>query len=470
MGKLNLSSALQESLLGLICFDAKEGKTARGMLTPASFSPYFRQIAEQADIYWDTYKKNPGEHTLDIIEALKLKEPDSASNYDQIYYSLNVNKDRINKEYILSKATLFARAQNVKAILTKALGSLARDDETGVNEAEALMAGAGKTSYKTDTRGTLLNDPDDAFRFLEVKEDNHCPMGIPEFDKLGIGPTRKKYMLTAAETGTGKSFEAVHIGKMGLIHGWRVVHITCEMDEPEVSQRYVQTICSVGERDGKTVVSKLKKDEKGRIINISSLELKRKNLKQSDIRQHLLKKWKGLKNRPKLFIKEYPSGSLTIRQLEAYLDYLEAIEGFAADLIIIDYPALMSVDSKNPRESYSKITVDLRGLASKRNAAVVGFSQVVGKGSKGEKVIRTGRSFGDRTQEHTADIMFTLNQTDAEYELGLMRMAVVKVRGQRKGIQVLLSQCFHLGQFCLNSALFSDSYWSMVDSNGDHDE
>jgi len=475
-----LTTAIQEGILALICFDnSPTANVVRSLVPARQFDPYYRDLAESAIDYHEKYKKPPGEHTMDLVDTLKARKEDSAEMYDRILDSLNSVKrgldgpKGLNRKYLFDKVSVFVRTQRMKANTAKIIGlgrKAETGDETALLEAEAIMASAGRgSSLESLSPGLLLNDPTQALSFYNRDETDFLPLGIPELDRYKLGPARKKYHLTLADTGTGKSWFAVHIGKMGIRHGYKVMHISCEMSQEEVVQRYVQAICSVSLDEADVIIRRFDKDELGRIIGHRSRELKRLTLNGKNAYARLLKKLEPLRNRPKLWVKDFPSGTLTVRTLKAYMDYMEGAHSFIPDILIVDYPDLFDHDTKHQRNELTKIAVDLRGIGGARNMMVCGFSQV--NETKQGKIIRTGRASEGRGKEHTADIILSLNQTEAEYDLGFTRIAAPKVRGNRKNMKVLVSQNLAIGQFAIDSALMAeDTYWNMIENADDTDE
>jgi hypothetical protein len=464
-GFAKLSGSVQESLLAILAFDGPTGKAVRAMVPLQSWDPYQKEIAKEICEYIDKYDKPPGEHLLDLIEGLADRSPDKKTQYLSYLQDLFQLKDNINKDYVLGQAKTFARLQRAKAVIEKTLSLLKSGADGCADEIDALFAQATKIGLDLSDPGILFNDPAQALRFMNEDVGEILPTGIPELDKYGIGPARKKYMLVGAETGTGKSWCAIHLGKTALLHRYQVLHITLEMSEDEVSQRYVQAFGAISKREAKVATTRFRKDNLGRVAEFVHQEINRPTLKDDKIRGILMKKLKPLARKPRLYIKEFPSGSLTIRQLKAYMDQLEAVRNFAPSLLLVDYPKLMAYDAKHLRNELGKIAVDLRGIAGARNIAVVGFTQV--NEARQGSLIKTGRASEGREQEHTADTIMTINQTEAEYELGLARLFVPKHRTDVKNVRVLLSQSLATGQFVTDSALMQDQVYSnLLKENG----
>lgn len=462
-----LNRATQESLLALVCFDDTPGggRLVRALVPERYWDTYFREIYKEAVEYLDKWGRVPGEHLLDIVDGLAVRSPDKKVQYGDCFNALSDLRGKVNKDFILAKAKLFCRRQNQKAIVQRIAPLLSREDDGAVDEIDAILAGATKITQDISHPGILLNDPEQALSFMNKEVSDQIPTGILELDRIGVCPTRKKYMLIVAETSVGKSWAAVHLGRVASQYGFPVLHVSLEMSEDEVSQRYVQALYSIGQRDAEVSTTRFRKDSLGRVIELDPSVMKRPTLRDEGMYKKLLKKMKPMARKPRTYIRNFPSGTLTISRFKSYLDQLEAVQGFSPAIILFDYPDLCEHDPKNKRNELEKITVDLRGIAGERNIAMVGFSQVNEK--KEGNVIKTGRTSEGRGKEHAADIVLSLNQTEAEYELGLMRLYVAKNRGEVKHTRVLISQALRVGQFCVDSALMSESsYWSLV-KNGE---
>src|SRR5205814_123343 len=136
----------------------------------------------------------------------------------------------------------------------------------------------------------------------------------------------------------------VHMGRQALMQRGKVVHISLEMDEEYVLARYMQSLFAVARYNREYTVSSFELDEVRRVIGWSE-ERRRPDMSFSNpkIRSYLrenIKKW-GLRL-GNVIIKRFPTGGLTIRALEAYLDYLEQ-EGFIPTMLLVDYPDLMAL-------------------------------------------------------------------------------------------------------------------------------
>jgi replicative DNA helicase len=165
-----------------------------------------------------------------------------------------------------------------------------------------------------------------------------------------------------------------------------------------------------------------------------------------------------------LVIKEFPTGSLTVNGLKAYLDMLEN-SGFVPDLLIVDYVDLMKLPSDdNYRIALGQIFKDTRGIAVESNMAVVTVSQSNRDGAKGKKV--TGANVAeDWSKIGTADTIITYSQTDEERNMNLARIYVANARNDQDKITILISQNYAMNQFCKDSYLMDDAAAKLLNTN-----
>lgn len=73
----------------------------------------------------------------------------------------------------------------------------------------------------------------------------------------------------------------------------------------------------------------------------------------------------------------------------------------------------------------------------------------------------------DISKVFTADTVLTFSQTDAEGKLGLGRIRVDHARQAPKGMSVLLSQAYAIGQYVTESALLTQTYWDKLKEHGE---
>jgi replicative DNA helicase len=456
-----LSGALQENLLTLLCFDDQNCKIARGALTPQLFeSSVFKEVAGIAIDFIDQYGVAVKDHLPDHLEGvLNGDDKRKADSYRKLVDNLFAAKDAVNGEYVLSQLNKFVRQQNIKAALIKAVEAV----EAGQIElAEVELQKGLNNQALSFEAGLNLSSPADVMSVLDSPEEEGFTLGIEELDRHGIIPRRKELFSFLAPRGRGKSWFITHCAKQALLQRWSVVIITLEMSEKRYAARMLQSFFSISRRDASVKLTRLVKDHNGQLQDLLEERIVRTTMRDDNVKDVVARRAKReFRQRPPLRIKEYATGSLTLTGVRAYLDGLERFEKFTPDLICIDYPKLMTLDSKNLRLELGALNEGIRGLGKERNAAVV----IVAQGNRESETAKLVT--GDMTSEDisllaTSDTFITYSQTLEEKKLGLARIFVEKSRNEESKMIALITQSYALGQFCLDSAALNSDYTAMM--------
>lgn len=462
-----LSGAMQENVLTLLCFDDARSKLIRHAVQANTFeSTVFRDIASQAIGFIDQYGSSIGEHLPDTLEhVLKGDDARKATIYKKTLENLFLAKESINGDYVLQQLHKFVRQQNMKSAILKAVEYI---EDGKVDDAEVALETGLKSQIVTFEPGTALGKPDESLRFLDNVDNSGFFSNITQLDEADCMARRKELLMLLAPRGRGKSWFLVHMAKMAMLQRARVVIFSLEMSEERYAQRLLQSLWSVSKRDPQVRVPVLNKDGDGFLSSVDHEELVRQTLTDPNIRPYLAQKIRReFKRRPPLFIKEFATGSLTINMMEAYLEGLERFHKFIPDMIIVDYPDLMDLDSKNLRVETGRMYAALRGMAVKRNAAMVVASQG-NRESESARTVTGGMASEDISKLAIVDTCITYSQTPAEKQLGLARLLVEKNRNDTDKFQVLISQAYQMGQFCLDSVRMGGDYWDLVEPSDRH--
>ncbi|MCK5235428.1 MAG: hypothetical protein KAR06_00470 [Deltaproteobacteria bacterium] len=450
-----LSGSLQENLLTLLCFDEKNIPLIMNSVDVGLFeSAIYREIASHAITFYQEFKKPVGDHLPDVLEdILDGKDTKKADLYERVLKNLYAAQENINDEYVLGQLANFVRQQRLKVGIKDAVECM----QSGkIDEAEIALDLARKHQLTVFDAGIEISNTDSMLSFLDHEDDFYFT-GIKELDKLGICPAPKELYIVVALPNVGKSWFLTQIAKAGLMHRKRVAHITLEMSEKKTSQRYCQSLFAVAKGHPKLNIPVFERDELGRVTNIDFKAIKEpKNFRDPGIRKVLKSKLQRLRS-PQLIIKEFPTSQLTINGLKAYLENLQSSKGFLPEILLVDYPDLMEINSDNLRVDTGRIYKELRGIAVEYNIAVVTVSQA-NRSGEGAKLLTRKHLAEDYSKVAIADNLLTLNQTPEEYQNGLARLYVDKGRGDRKGDIILLAQNYAIGQFCLDSVRISNQY------------
>lgn len=464
-----LSGALQENILTLLCFDDHHCKLIRAAVSPQLFeSSVFREVAGSAIDFIDQFGEAIKDHLPDHLEnILNGEDTRKAATYKKLLDNLFLARDSVNGEYVLSQLHKFVRQQKLKDAVIKAVEAL---EDGNIDQAEVdLQQGLNSQSLSFEA-GLNLGSAEDVLSILDEPEEEGFDLGIPTLDNNGIIPRRKELMMFMAPRGRGKSWWITHLAKQAMLQRWSVVIITLEMSEKRYAGRMLQSFFSISRREANVKVTRLIQSKDGSLENLIQEQMERMTMKDPNIRQTLASKAKReFRRRRPIRIKQFPTGELTIAGVNAYLDSLERFEKISPDLICVDYPDLMKVDTKNLRVDLGNIIVGLRGLAIKRNAAMAVVSQ--GNRESEKATLVTGdMAAEDISKLATSDVVITYSQTPAEKSLGLARLFVEKARNEDSKMQILISQAYSIGQFCLDSAPIKSDYWEMMEDRSERDK
>lgn len=467
-----LLGSLQENLVTLLVYDPTSAPIIRGTVGIELWGGPFRIIATRAYDYLDKYKAPAGDHLPDLLtDKLEGENKREGQLYADIIENIYNSKDKINKEYVMSQLETYVKRQALRSVAIELTKALQRDTEESLEEAEHLITKSNHVSLSLFDPGTYLSDKKRALRFLDIAE-SALPTGIPELDRRNLGPVRKELWLLIANAKRGKSWSLIHLAKMALMHRVRVVHISLEMSEERCAQRYFQAMLALSKRNEPVQTTRFVRDKLNRITDFEDARvMPALTLDDPHIRKKLEKsidRW-ALRAFGNIVIKAFPTGMLTMPQLTAYLDNLEATQQFVPDLLILDYPDLMKLDKNNFRLSLDELFKDLRGLLVKRNIAGAAVSQSNRSGEKAKQVGSENVAEAYSKIAH-ADTVLTYSQTEAEHKLGLARLHVAAARNDDDKFSLLISQNYTMGNFVVDSAMMVNNYWSMIGSKtGDED-
>lgn len=457
-----LSGALQENVLTLLCFDAQRAAIVRGIVaSPKVFeSAIYREVAGHAMDFLEQFGTPIGEHLPDQLEPiLKGDDTRKAAIYQKLVENLFLARESINGEYVLSQVAKFVRQQNLRAAVVRAVECL---EDGRLDAAELELSSGLNAQVASFSAGTALRDPASALKFMEAT-DPGILTGIKGLDDADLKPRKKELFLIMAPPSRGKTWGLIHFAKWALLQRQTVVHITLEMSEERVAQRYLQSFFAVSKRDAQVRIPTFTKDDGGRMTDVFYETVERSTLRDPDIRAKLANRIKREFNRrPPLIIKEFPTGSLTMPMLRAYLDGLERYSKIVPDYLVIDYPDLMAIDAKNQRAETGSLMKDIRGLGVERNMGVIAATQSNREGSRA-KILDEDMVAEDWSKIMISDSIVSYSQTAAEKQLGLARLFAVKSRNDESKFATLISQQYAIGQFALDSAALSSDYWQYLD-------
>jgi replicative DNA helicase len=261
-----------------------------------------------------------------------------------------------------------------------------------------------RVNMQTDLGLNYLQDVD--YRYTEEANDERIetPWQVLN-DIIGGGLPKKKLGIILAPTGVGKSWFLACLGAHALKQGKTVLHYTLELDDTYVAQRYDSILTGIPFGSLKYNIDKVKKE-------VSKYE-----------------------ERGKLFIKEFPPGTLSLQGLEAHVDQF-IMNGIVPDVIILDYVELLKIsfsDKISEVKVLGELYKDLRGLAGTKDVAIWSADQTNRDGSD-EDVIGTNRISHSYPKLFAVDLLATASRRDKDKQNKTVRVHIAKSRLGPDGI------------------------------------
>jgi hypothetical protein len=459
-----LTTPIQESLLTLLTINDKEGGIAASLLNRKHFDQLYVMVAERLIAHHKTHGRSPGLAHLDDLFDDILNNPNhkKLDVIKSVLSGIVQQAASLNVEYIFGRLTTFMRSQMLKQGILQAAQAFEVGGEKAVAAVEEVLVATFKNTVVSLDSGVFLGDTSNTLKFLDDPLKGWS-LGIRELDVKGLQPTTGEMLLYIAAKGSGKSWFCVHVAKQAMLHGKKVVHISLEMSQELVIQRYYQSFFAIPKRPVDFSYVDFTKDNYGRLKEVSIKEGSRKvSLESPDIRKRLLGRlgdWGQRFN--DIVVKRFPMHSLTVSQLEAYLDQLELRHKFIPNMLIIDYPDLMKIDAANVRVDTGHVYGDIVRVLQERNLAGIIPTQANRLGNSSEQVssVHTSEDF---SKVQKASMVLTYSQTQVERRFGLARLFVDKSRSDEDKFTVLISQSYRTGQYMLKSALMNDNYWDDI--------
>lgn len=460
--RMGISRTFQETLLYHLIYTADANQLA-ALTDTDIFDDKQARLADKVLAYWHKYRKPPGTALHDIAADLFAGD----STYHSLLASIRAQAD-VPLDYVRERLASWVRTRRLKAAAIQALELLDAGDHL---EAQSRLIEAVRDTAAAglDDIGLRLDSPQVASLLLthdEARAEDTLQTGIAPLDKRRLGPARKQLHLFIAPPKHGKSWWLCHLAKRAVMQHWRVVYVTLELSSEVICRRLAQCLFAFATSDlGDIPVPAVQCDEMGRVIMVDRRWLRRPGIGAdgwADWLRQKLKQWRG---RLPVVVKEFPTGGLSVTQLEAYLDILEG-HGFKPSLLILDYADLLHISRSDYRIGLGEAYKQLRGVAVDRDIALATASQANRLALK-SRVVREMHVAEDFSKIATADTVITYSRTPQERELGLARLTVTNSRTEADGTTIAVAQCYPLGQFCLGAGVLTDNYWQAVQHHAD---
>lgn len=313
-------------------------------------------------------------------------------------------------DYIKDKILSFGKRQALVDSILESAEILEKQSDAHYSKIEKLVKDALLVGEGIDDLGTdIFEGIEDRFVSYLNDEDviERIPTGMEMLDTCTQGGTgRTEMFCVVAPPGRGKTTFLISVGGAALENGYNVLHISLENNEKQILRNYDMRL--------------LKKD----------MDYIKENVDNSIQAMFNIKKYR----RGKLKVKKYPTKSITVNTIRGLLDKLKSVEGFVADMLIVDYGMLIkpTVDYRDKRTSIESVYEDLRAVADDYDLAIWTAAQG-NRGALSKKIVTMTDLAECFAIGNICDGLVCMCQTAKEKAQGDMRLFMAKIRDNEDG-------------------------------------
>jgi len=401
----------QDSIQRSILYLAKSDESYLLQVMPMIKGSYFefpshQKLYEGISDFYLTYKKLPTDDQLLEETKKTLSKNDLFSDYKEELSEINNldEKSIDNQEYYLDLVEEFAKEQSLKDAILNSVEHLKKKNFGAIEEE---VRNAFTVNRNVDLGTDYFSDVQE--RWGRLNNASLEPKFRTPFETINEalegGLAHKEMAMVVAPPGVGKSLFLANQATRAILDGHNVVYITLEMAEDRVAQRLDSIFTRIQQSKLATRVD----DIEDRLDTISS-------------------QWD---QRGRLIIKEFPCKRLSITGLRAYLNQLKNYEDFTPDVLVVDYLELMRTDKDMAEyQGQERLAQELRGIASEYNILVWTATQTNREGKK-VNIITDAELADSYGKIRVCDLVFSINQTEQEFDSGKARLYLMKSRNGR---------------------------------------
>jgi hypothetical protein len=475
-----LEENLEDNVLTMLGWDFELAPTFAMQLTAELFSTReYQRIAKFALDHVARYGVPPRNHLSDYMER-EIRHRDGTFLRDVIN-GMEALHPRLQGRVVQNDLDRFIERRKMAMSLDTAYDRLDKDDMDGARD--ALYAASAVVKPRP---GVWLHDTAKWLSFLDRPEGIEFSSGIDLLDERGIHPGRGELYLHMGPRKSGKTWKLIQIGRRAVEAHLDALHITLENSTAITQQRYTQAFLQLTIEEAKTLRLPSFTFDGTRRLRLEWKEFPDYSTGEPSpgaIREQSATglgmalepyKFTGKAGSPgRLLVQEFPTGTLTVAQLNNLLDHLERSDSFKPDIVILDYINLMEMgDIRQHRLSLGRLGVALRGIAVSRNLAMVTATQT-NRASASARIVTGTHVAEDWSLIGTADTVVAYSQTAQERSINLARIYVDACRTAPDKWTAQITQSYATGQFCTNSVPMSPEVAEEVsrfaEEEGTHD-
>jgi len=454
-------------------------------------SNQIRKIIGWTLSYYKTYDKAPGEHIVDIFKAnsKRLKDEEKEMISDLIKDILTgYTEGNFNNDYVVDQAFSYFKSRELSIISSNIQYYIDKGD---IADAEKEIEAYKKITKPTLEVNGFIHSEEAIWDTFGYEEDEFLSMS----KDLGrfLGPFQREWLVgISAPFKKGKTWILGEFTKIAALSGLKVVSFNLEMSLRNMRKRTYMSLTGASDDFGPTLFpcfdceknqdNSCRLDVRTNHVRMPEYPTNKSKYKpctacmKPNNKDFSLKVYQEIIDVPRLdygLVKEQmealkkigkaniwiecmPRFSASMGDIERKLDNLEMMHNFIPDVLLIDYADILKSDDPDMKgiEKEDEIWMSLAKIASERKILVVAPTQL-NKESLNAKQIKSSHTAKWVGKLGHVDAMLALNQTEAEKDIGLMRISIIEHR-HKKFLET--DNCYILQKYEAGQAHL-DSYW-----------
>lgn len=369
-------------------------------------SPPIRQVYELGKDFFQKYNQIPSKNQ--IFEIAKMQGMEESLSESIIHPLFDVDLKEYDDEWLKETAESWIEYKNLDTSVYDVINYLkttkvnAENIKQVVDYVKTLINERNSVQFGFD-EGLDFFDPES---HLQPTQDTFST-GYNYIDLvLGGGFYSKALFCFIGEMKIGKSIWLANLAANSVRQGYNTAVISLEMRDRKLIKRLGANLLGIGMRDYANVAKDgVMMKKKLTTVGYDSLQVP-----------------------GKLFVKEFPTSSAGVPDVERYLQEMEKLKGLKFKVIVLDYINILknwrNPNSENMYMKIKQIAEDLRAMAMRNDWAIITATQVnrSGFGSTDLSINNISESSG---LGHTVDAMFGIIQDEImhanrEYTLKLL--------------------------------------------------
>lgn len=315
--------------------------------------------------------------------------------------------NRTDGDYVLNEIAQFCRFRAVIEQVTKAVGTGGYLEKGDLGTMVAKLKEATEMGLMTDLGINYFENVEERLASY-ANQDAVISTGWKSVDEfIGGGIGRQELVLFLAPSGGGKSVGMLNLAYNLMCQGLSGAYISLEMKDTKVTLRTDQMLARMTSK----------------MVNLNNT--------QAAHEIHKFHERTGVS----FHVKRMRETTTTAADMAVYLRELRTRYGFRPDFIVGDYIDIMAAIQKGYGDSMflkdKFVSEEFRALGFDENAIMISGSQLGKHATEAiadGKMIHQGDVQGGSSKTNTADLMISMEKTEAMHEAGVYRFGFPKAR------------------------------------------